>query len=330
MSVKPLEALPPTETLEIENGLSLVPRIKLILTVHPSLSTSATKPIDEWKLKRALIDFLKTSLSLTVPEEDLGIKRYKDLKKRKRDDPVAHGTLCIRDLGFLNKEKDEDSKVIEEKFLDWRKYIVEKMDGIELNLEGYKYKLSVTLPESDDFQGMKKAWEEFSVFGNRGGRQEPDTIVMRGVPSRWFAEPRVSSSKPSMLVTHTVFSTFGRIRNLNVTEDDDHGKDADEDDIISGLYCKIVVQFEKHGDFYNALKVLCGRSLQKQGTWLKADYEVTWTKDRLFRNSSSQVKEKNDRMPVVAGGHYRNEAPRRERYISQLTSDDTSRKRFKE
>jgi arginine/serine-rich splicing factor 17 len=45
----------------------------------------------------------------------------------------------------------------------------------------------------------------------RGGKQEPDTIVMKGVPSRWVAEPRVSS-KPSMLVTHTVFSTFGKIR----------------------------------------------------------------------------------------------------------------------
>lgn len=56
-------------------------------------------------------------------------------------------------------------------------------------------------------------------------------------------------------------------RNLNVAEDDDKDKEADEDggDIISGLHCKIVVQFEKHRDFHNALKVLCGRSLQKVG-----------------------------------------------------------------
>ncbi|KAF5195773.1 A-kinase anchor protein 17a-like, partial [Thalictrum thalictroides] len=44
-----------------------------------------------------------------------------------------------------------------------------------------------------------------------GGRQQPDTLVVRGLPSRWFAEPRVSS-KPSMLVTHTIFSVFGKIR----------------------------------------------------------------------------------------------------------------------
>lgn len=54
-------------------------------------------------------------------------------------------------------------------------------------------------------------------------------------------------------------------RNLNVSEDDDRRSNADEDsgDIISGLQCKIVVQFEKYKDFHNALKVLCSRSLQK-------------------------------------------------------------------
>lgn len=36
-------------------------------------------------------------------------------------------------------------------------------------------------------------------------------MILRGVPSRWFAETRVSS-KPSMLVAHTIFSTFGKIR----------------------------------------------------------------------------------------------------------------------
>ncbi|KAI9399586.1 hypothetical protein POPTR_002G118300v4 [Populus trichocarpa] len=336
----PLETLSPIETLEIENGLSLVPRVKLNFTVHPSLPSSATKPIDEWKLKRSLIEFAKTSLSITIPEDDLEIRRFKDVKKRKRDDPVAHGSLSIRDLGFLNskkrnEEESEDLKILGKKFRDWRDTVVEKMDQMEVNLQGEKYRLSVAVPESDDFEGMKKLWEEFYAFANkgyvRGGKQEPDTIVMKGVPSRWVAEPRVSS-KPSMLVTHTVFSTFGKIRNLNVTEDDDQDKDADENggDIISGLHCKIVVQFEKHRDFYNALKVLCGRSLQKQGSRLKADYEVTWAKDGFFRNSRSQARE-NSRVPAAGRGqHYRNEAPRHEPHLSQFTADDTRRKRFKE
>jgi hypothetical protein len=272
--MRSLEELSPIETLDIEeNGLALVSRVKLNLTIHPVVP-SVSKSIDEWQLKRSLIDYLKNSVvtSVTVPEEDIVVRRHKDLKKRKREEPVAHGSLFIRDLGFLDGKKkkkendgERDVKELEKKFLDWRKSLVEKMNGIELNLEGVKYKLSVVLPISDDFEKLKKDWEEFYAFGHsREGRREADTIILRGVPSRWFAEPRVSS-KPSMLVTHTIFSSFGKIRNLNVAEDDDLGKDADEDsgDLISGLHCKIVVQFEKYNDFVNAMKAFCGRSMEK-------------------------------------------------------------------
>lgn len=174
MTVKPLESLPNTETLEMESGLRLVPRLKLNFTVYPS-SPSVSKSLDEWKLKRAVIDFLKTSLSVPVivPEEDLVIKRIKELKTRKREDPLAFGTLFVRDLGFLKNDKkkyeeeEDEVTVLEKKFLDWRRYLVEKLDGIELNLEGFKFKLTVVLPESDNFEEMKKAWEDFYAFGNR-------------------------------------------------------------------------------------------------------------------------------------------------------------------
>ena len=170
MSSKPLESLRPTETLEIENGLTLVPRVKLNLTVFPSETSSVTKPIDEWLLKRALTDFLKTSfhVPITVPEEDLRVRRFKDLGKRKRVDPVADGTIFIRDLEFLSNKNEDDLEVLEKNFLDWRSSLVEKMDGIQLNLEGFKFRLGVAIPATDDFQGMRKDWEAFYAFGNRG------------------------------------------------------------------------------------------------------------------------------------------------------------------
>ncbi|XP_028118364.1 uncharacterized protein LOC114315920 [Camellia sinensis] len=197
--------------------------LQLLLTIH--CADHSVKSLDEWQLKRSLTDFLKSSFSLTVPEDDIVVRKFKDLKKRKRDDPVAQGALFICDLGFLSKfsrseilhgiDGEDDVKEREKKFLDWRRSVVGKTDGIELNLEGVKFRLTVSVPESDDF-GMRKKWEELNAFGNRGysrGRrqQQPDTIVLEGVPSRWFAEPRVSS-KPSMLVTHTIFSAFGKIR----------------------------------------------------------------------------------------------------------------------
>jgi arginine/serine-rich splicing factor 17 len=110
--------------------------------VYPT-SPSVTKPVDEWKVK--LTD-LALHLRHRPPEEDLEIQPLGDLKKRKREDPVAQGSLFISDLGFLNQftrknnaeEEEEDVKVLEEKFLDWRKHTVDKMDGMELNLEGFK------------------------------------------------------------------------------------------------------------------------------------------------------------------------------------------------
>lgn len=60
-------------------------------------------------------------------------------------------------------------------------------------------------------------------------------------------------------------SAVESVRNLDVAEDNDIGKDADEDEaeIVSGLQCKIIVRFEKHRDFSTALKILSGRSMEK-------------------------------------------------------------------
>lgn len=332
---KALDSVLPTEIFELDSGRSLVPRIKLNLTIHRA--DKSVSPIDEWKLKRSLSDYFKTFHSISVAEEEIRIHKYRDLKKRKREDPVARGSVFILDFGSFLKGAFgglSEEGVVEEKFLEWRKGIVEKMDGIELNLEGIKFKLSAVLPLFDNFEGMKKKWEEVAAFGHSGyrmtERQQPDTLILRGVPSRWFAEPRVSS-KPSMLVTHTLLSVFGKIRNLEVAEDNDRAEDAVEDDgdLVSGLNCKIVVRFKGHTEFYNALKVLCGRSLVKQGSRLRADYEVTWDKNSFFQISRGQVEDKR-LMSVTGSRNNRNQAYGHGSQASRFISDDSRRKRFKE
>ncbi|KAK1366916.1 hypothetical protein POM88_042477 [Heracleum sosnowskyi] len=168
-----LNSLSPTQTLDLPTSLTLTPRIKLLLTLHRA--DDSVKPLDEWLLKTSLINFFKSTFSLTLPLTDLHIVRFKDLKKRKREDPVAIGTLFIRDLGFLKLSKFEESeeekekeKVVERKFVEWRRNAAEKMDGIELSIVGDKFKLSVEVPVSDDFERMRKEWEELAAFGNRG------------------------------------------------------------------------------------------------------------------------------------------------------------------
>ncbi|CAN6450065.1 unnamed protein product [Victoria cruziana] len=277
-----------TETLDIGSGLSLVPRLSLLLSFfRPDPSV---RPIDEWKIKRSILDFLgnpsAAGVVLGVSESDIEVHKLKDLKKRKRNEPVASGVLRIYDLSSLKKKiaAVDEGRNEEELYEEWKVALVSRMDGMELNLEGTKLRLSVEVPVSDRFENVKKSWEEFYGGNNpRCTRRRPDTLVITGIPSRWLAEPRVSS-KASTLVTHTIFSVFGNIRNLNITSDQDLCKINDTSGIMPDLYCKIWVQFETFGDFCNALKVLCGRSLQKLGSRLKVNYEVNWDKDGLFQN----------------------------------------------
>lgn len=160
-----LQAIPPTEAVDLGvGGLSLCPRLKLLLSFFRS--DASVRPVDEWKLKRALPEFLHDSLGLSVPEEDLAIHKLPDLNKRKRGEPVAAGAVFVRDLDHLRKrgkgdQEEEDGEFLRRRFLEWRDSVVGKMDGIELNIEGVKFRAAVEIPPSDDFDQLKKSWEDF-------------------------------------------------------------------------------------------------------------------------------------------------------------------------
>eukprot|EP00252_Welwitschia_mirabilis_P017512 TRINITY_DN3879_c0_g1_i1.p1 TRINITY_DN3879_c0_g1~~TRINITY_DN3879_c0_g1_i1.p1 ORF type:complete len:191 (-),score=39.29 TRINITY_DN3879_c0_g1_i1:262-834(-) len=157
--------------------------------------------------------------------------------------------------------------------------------------------MEAQVPEEDDFEKMQKNWTDFFASRSRGrysrnDMQQPDTIIVEGVPSRWFSEPRVSSNV-SLLVTHTIFSKFGRIRNLNVVGNNDlcDIAKAIKEDITLALQCKVWVQYESYGSFYNAMKAMCGRSMVKEGSRLKANYRVSWDKEGYFLSQNISFRE---------------------------------------
>jgi len=160
-------ALRATEPLLLPSGLSLSPRLKLLLTFFRADLT--VRPLDEWQLKSALLAFLRDPpLSLPLlPDSDLSVHRLPDLQKRRREEPVASGVLHVRDLSFLRPRKGDGeadgmtAEQEEEKYFEWRSSLVEKLEGIELNLEGVKFRMTVEIPPSDDFRVMKKSWENF-------------------------------------------------------------------------------------------------------------------------------------------------------------------------
>lgn len=158
-------ALRPIEPLPLPTGLSLSPRLKLLLTFFRADLT--VRPLDEWQLKSALLAFLRDPpLPLPLlPDSDLSVSRLPDLQKRRREEPVASGVLHVRDLSFLRPRKGdgeaEEMTGEQEKYFEWRSTLVQKLEGIELNLEGVKFRMTVEIPSSDDFRTMKKSWEDF-------------------------------------------------------------------------------------------------------------------------------------------------------------------------
>uniref|UniRef100_A0A0A9GDL6 ZCW7 n=1 Tax=Arundo donax TaxID=35708 RepID=A0A0A9GDL6_ARUDO len=338
MSSAAAAALRPTEPLPLPNGLTLAPRLKLLLTFFRGDLT--VRPLDEWQLKSALLAFLRDPpLSLPVlPDSDLSVRRLPDLQKRRREEPIASGVLHVRDLSLLRPRKgDGEAEEMtreqeEKKYFEWRSSLVEKLAGIELNLEGVKFRLSLEIPPSDDFRAMKKSWEDFNSSELLNSRnpvrkiaKRPDTIIVRGMPSRWFAETRISS-KPSTLVTHTIFSALGKIRNLNISNDDglESKDDGTSKELMSGLNCKVLVQFESYDDFYNAMKALCGRSLEKEGSRLKVDYAATWDREGFFRNAQYEPARSN----LEERGASESIHGRKKHHISRIESDH--RKRFRD
>ncbi|EFJ11157.1 hypothetical protein SELMODRAFT_235386 [Selaginella moellendorffii] len=215
----------------LEHGLALLPRVRLFL-VFRRLGRSAVKHIDEWLLKEWVRSVVRKSLKVELGEKDL-------VKCRVEEEAVTWELFVW------------DSQVELA-----RKSCIGALDGVEFIIGGAKLRCGVQFDEKDSFAALRSSWE--TVFGSDVSDHSskfPDTLVLKGLPSRWFAEPRVST-QASVLVTHTVFSKFGKLRNLEIVNESDTGK-------TSSLQCNVWIQYERYSGFYNAVEALCGRSMQK-------------------------------------------------------------------
>lgn len=258
------------EAVELgHGGLALVPRLRVLLSF--TRADLSVKALDEWQLRQSLLAFLRDALSISISDKDLSLHKHRDPHKKRSNDAVASGVLYIWDIQALRGEnwshrEDADTMLQRKEAL-----IVDKLTGIELNLGGLKLRCHACSEERDDFSSMKRLWHEAHETLQTGF---PDTMVLRGIPSRWLAELRVSS-KASVLVTHTIFSHFGMIRNLDIQEDDSET-----------LSCNVWVQFEHYSNFYNAMRAFCSHSMIREGSSFKANYEVSWDNDGYFNEGN--------------------------------------------
>ncbi|CAL5422177.1 unnamed protein product [Camellia sinensis] len=93
------ETLRPIETLEIENDLSLVPRMKLLLTIH--CADHSVKPLDEINHSESLSGLIKTIVGVVEACHSLGVM-HRDLKPENflLDTPDEGTKLKATDFGL--------------------------------------------------------------------------------------------------------------------------------------------------------------------------------------------------------------------------------------
>ncbi|KAH7290617.1 hypothetical protein KP509_30G057300 [Ceratopteris richardii] len=268
--ISPSSSLSRCEAVELgHRGLSLVPRLRILLSF--TRADLSVRPLDEWQLRQTLLSFLHDSLSISVSEKDLALHKHKNPQKRRSDEALASGVLYIWDVqalvGDVRIHKENADSILHEK----EHIIINKLTGLELNLGNLRLRCHARPEDRDDFSALKQSW---NVAYDALEMGSPDTMVLRGIPSQWLAELRVSS-KASILVTHTILSQFGAIRNLDIQVNDSES-----------LSCNIWVQFEHYSEFYDAILAFCGRSMVKEGSSFKANYEVSWDNDGYFTEAS--------------------------------------------
>jgi arginine/serine-rich splicing factor 17 len=150
----------PDGVMELSEGLSLVPCTVVSLAfVRADVSV---KPVDEWQLKGGLVAMFKKRLGLTVADRDLVVQREKNYFKKRRDEPIANGTLHL--WGSI---PEGAAAIARHEGADFGKYFLENVNGVELSIGGLKLKCLAVIKETNDFEVLKRSWE--AVFGPRRG-----------------------------------------------------------------------------------------------------------------------------------------------------------------
>lgn len=148
-------AAPTSSVIELSEGLSLVPCTVISLSfIRADVSV---KPVDEWQLKEALTAVLNKRLGLTISDRDLVVHKEKNYYKKRRDEPIADGVLHL----WGAQSGGEKTRIREGD--DLGKYVVENVNGLELNVAGLKLKCLAKAQETNNYESLKRSWE--AIFG---------------------------------------------------------------------------------------------------------------------------------------------------------------------
>lgn len=143
------------------------------------------------------------------------------------------------------------------------------IDGKSIKLSGFPDLLKVRARVKDVPHPTKQQWEDY--FGDRGMEsfederpgERPDTMVVKGLPVKWFIS-RTSESQPCPRILTQAFQKFGRVREVGIyqsSRSDSSRSFSSFGPGTKGLHFEAFIQYEKYSAFCNAMISLKGMKL---------------------------------------------------------------------
>lgn len=199
-------------------------------------------------------------------------------------------------LEFIRFEGETDTKSLVTKFIS-------KLEGKFMKLSGFAEPLKVRAAESKMKFPTAHDWNSFfreaENLDERNPGERPDTIHLKGLPCKWFADVE-SANKPSEEVLISVFRRYGKIRCVDIPILDPYrqklSKGNNEFQTFyygSHLHFDAFVQYSQYQGFSNAMSALKGMKLMylsDEGRAATANIQVDF--DRTGHLSAKNIKKR--------------------------------------
>lgn len=153
--------------------------------------------------------------------------------------------------------------------------VVLLLNGKCMKLSGLSDLLKIRAKQHEPQYPTKKEWEDYFVekgvetFDDGRPGERPDTLMVRGLPVKWFVS-QTSENKPCPRLLTLAFQKFGNVRQVGIcnpsssmrhhhSEFSSFGPGSSE----NTLYFTAYIQYEKYSAFCSAMDTLKGMKLMR-------------------------------------------------------------------
>lgn len=246
----------------------------------------------------------KLCISVTLPEikvAGVSISNWEVMEKLKAmvsPDQFAVLRVVESTLETIRFEGETETKAGISKFLS-------KLDGNMIKLSGFAESLRVKAVEAKIKFPSRHEWDSFFRDANDLNEcnpgERPDTVVIKGLPSKWFCS-QDASDKPSEEVVKSVFQYFGKIRTIDIPILDKYrqrmSKTGNEFQTFyfgSHLHFDVYIQYSQYQGFVAAMSGLKGKKvvhISEEGRAASANIQVDF--DRTCHLSAKNIQKRNN------------------------------------